>query len=338
MADKNVPMIQNRKILLPTVYGDTPSFLGGHVLDLQNLPKGYDVIVAGVPWEGTVTWGTFSGCELAPRSIRHASARYGGYLPEYGIDLFDYLKLGDVGDISVDPNNPGKTMSRVFDMAKAIYKVGSIPFTLGGDHSFTPDIVNALGDRTPGKVGLIHFDAHFDNLKNFGPDEFPRCGPIYRISRLAKVRNQSVVHIGIRGPRNSKAQHEFAKKMGATIFDMNQIRALGIRQVMEDAIKIAKHGTDSVYVTICSDCVDIAYNAGGPIDFNGLHPEELFYSLFKLGEEGLAGLDFVEVYPLSDPRSVSSHLAAWALIHALAGMGMRKRNLLKSKLRNKKSN
>ncbi len=327
MPDKNIPMILNRKNLMPTVYGDTPSFLGVRVLDVEHLPKGFDVIVSGVPWEGAVTWGSYSGCELAPRSIRHAAARYGGYLPEYDVDLFDTIKMGDIGDISVNPNNSRDTMAKVFEMADAIYRAGSIPFTLGGDHSFTPEIVRALGRHASGKIGIIHFDAHFDNLKSFGPDDFPRCGPIYRLAELDKVRNKSLVHIGIRGPRNSRAQYEFARKMGATVFDINQIRQNGIEKIIDEAISISKRGTERIYVTICSDCVDVAYNAGGPIDFNGLYPQELFYALFRLGEEGISGLDYVEVYPLSDPRSVSSHLAAWALIHVLAGMGARKERL-----------
>ena len=330
MRDKRIPMIENRKPSLPTVYGDTPSFLGTSVLDLDRLPRGYDVIFAGVPWEGTVTWGSFSSCELAPRTVRHASARYGGFLPEYQLDIFDHLRMGDVGDISVVPTRSQKTMDNVFKMAQAIYQAGSIPFTIGGDHSFSPEIVRALGERGKGRVGIVHFDAHLDNSESFGPDRYPRCGPIYRMSKLDSVRTQSVVHIGIRGPRNSKAQYEYAKTMGSTIYNNLQIRELGIERVIDEAVAIAKRDTERFYVTICSDCVDIASNAGGPIDFDGLQPWELFSSLFRLGQEGLSGLDFVEIYPLSDPRSISSHLAAWAMIHALAG-------LAKNKLLSKKS-
>jgi guanidinopropionase len=323
-------MIKNRKSLLPNIYGDTPSFLGVPVVSLHNLPKGYDVIVAGVPWEGAVTWGSFSSCELAPRTIRHAAARYGGFLPEYDIDLFDHMKIADAGDISVCPNSPGDTMTRVFEMANDIYGAGSIPFSLGGDHSFTPAILRALGEHTQGKVGIIHFDAHFDNLESFGNDRFPRCGPIYGLSQIDKVKKTSIVQIGIRGPRNSRAQYDYAKKMGATVFDMRQIREKGLQKVIDEAICIAKQGTERFYLTICSDCVDVAYNAGGPIDFNGLRPDELFQALFRLGEEGPSGLDYVEVYPLSDPRSISSHLAAWAIVHALAGMAAGKKRRSKA--------
>jgi agmatinase len=84
-------MVPNRKASLPKVFGDTPSFLGAPILNQASIERGYDIVVAGIPWEGTVTWGSYSGCELAPRTIRHAAARYGGFLPEYEMDLFDHL-------------------------------------------------------------------------------------------------------------------------------------------------------------------------------------------------------------------------------------------------------
>jgi agmatinase len=95
---------------------------------------------------------------------------------------------------------------------------------------------------------------------------------------------------------------------------------------MEEAIGIARKGPRCIYVTICSDCIDAGFNPGGPADFNGLFPGDLFSALYKLGESGSAGLDFVEIYPLQDPNNFSSHLAAWAIIHALAGTAARKKN------------
>lgn len=303
MSKKDIPMIPHRKYSMPIVYGDTPSFLGCPVLNSNSIKEGFDVIFAGVPWEGTVTWGSFSGCELAPRSIRHAAARYGGFLPEYEIDLFDYLTIADLGDITVNPNDPEETMERVFDKAKEIYGCNSIPFTLGGDHSISPEIVRALAENVDGKIGVIHLDAHLDNSKGFGNDEFPRCGPLYRIAQIDKVRKKSIVHIGIRGPRNSPSQLEYAKQIGATVFTIRQIRNFGIERIIDEALSIGQEYTNCIYVTICSDVIDAAFNPGGPADFNGLFPHELFHLLYKLGEMGIAGLDYVEVYPIQDPQS-----------------------------------
>lgn len=329
MNSKDIPMVPNRKASLPRVYGDTPSFLGVPVLDRKNLQPGCDVIVAGVPWEGTVTWGSFSSCELAPRSIRHASARYGGFLPEYEIDLFDHLKLGDMGDVSVNPNDPTETMENVHRAMLGIYQSDSIPFVLGGDHSFTPEIIRALGHADDGDIGVIHFDAHLDNAKSFGADLFARCGPLHRISQLPRVRKQSIVHVGIRGPRNSPSQYEYAQSMGARVFTTKEIKERGMAAVTEEAIATAHKNTKYVFVTICSDCIDAGYNPGGPADFNGLLPNELLPALQRIGQSGINGLDYVEVYPGQDPQGYSSHLAAWAMIYALSGMAMRKRDQVK---------
>lgn len=322
---KDIPMVCGRKAAMPVIYGDTPSFLGVDVLRSDAIPKGFDVIFAGVPWEGTITWGGFTGCEFAPRTIRHAAARYGGFLPEYEIDLFDYLKVGDIGDVTINPNDPKVTMDSVFHVMKKIYEKRSIPFVLGGDHSFTPEIIRALGENIEDSVGIIHFDAHFDNSKSFGADEYPRCGPIHRIAQIEKVRKKSIVHVGIRGPRNSPSQMAYAKQMGATIYTIRDIRKRGIDEIIEEAIQIASEGTKHIFVTVCSDCVDAGFNPGGPADFNGLFPYELFSSLFRLGESGIAGLDYVEIYPNQDPHSFSSHLASWGIIHVLAGLASRKR-------------
>lgn len=319
-------MLPNRKAALSRIFGDTPSFLGVPVLDLKSAGTGHDVIIAGVPWEGTVTWGTFSGCELAPRAIRHAAARYGGFLPEYEINLFDYLKLADIGDIAINPTDPAATMKNVYETMDAIYKNRSIPVVLGGDHSFTPEIVRALNNNSDGDIGIIHFDAHFDNAPSYGSDEYPRCGPIHRIAQIAKVRKKSIVHVGIRGPRNSPAQQDYAKSMGARIFTIREIRKRGINAVIDDAINIAREKTKHIVVTICSDCTDAGFNPGGPADFNGLFPHELLPSLFTIGEAGIAGLDYVEVYPTQDRHGFSSHLASWAIIYLLAGMASRRKS------------
>jgi guanidinopropionase len=327
MNYNEIPMIPHRKLSMPVVYGDTPSFLGCPVVNPSPNEGEFDVLFIGVPWEGTITWGSYTGCELAPRTIRHAAARYGGFLPEYNLNLFDHLRIGDLGDIHVFSNSPEETMNNVFNVANKIYKSHSIPFALGGDHSFSPEIVRALAENGEGEIGVVHFDSHFDNAKSFGEDRFPRCGPLHRIAQIEKVRKKSIVHIGIRGPRNSPAQLEYAKEIGASVFTIREIRNLGIEAVMEKAIDIAQKNTKHIYVTICSDIIDAAFNPGGPADFNGLFPYELFSALYKLGGSGLSGLDYVEVYPIQDPNAFSSHLAAWALVHALAGVASKKSGL-----------
>ncbi len=326
MNAKDIPMVPGRKASLPIVYGDTPSFLGCPVVAQDRMEGVGDFTFAGVPWEGTVTWGSFTGCELAPRAIRHASARYGGYLPEYDIDLFDHLSIVDAGDVVVNTNDPTLTMQSVHALALKVYKNNSLPVFVGGDHSFSPEVVRALSQTSGGKIGILHFDSHMDNAKEFGPDPFPRCGPLHRIAQIENVKTDSIVHFGIRGPRNSPSQVEYARELGSRIITTREIRQRGFESLLEEAIGIVTDNTDHVYVTICSDCIDAGFNPGGPADFNGLFPHELFSALYALGETGISGIDFAEIYPTQDPSSFSSHLACWAIISALVGAASRKRD------------
>jgi Arginase/agmatinase/formimionoglutamate hydrolase, arginase family len=318
-------MVPGRKQSMPCVYGDTPTFLGVPRITDSKEMTGNDVIFLGVPWEGTITWGSYSGCELSPKTIRHAAARYGGYLPEIDLDFFDYLRVADAGDVTVIPGNEIATMQSVENKTAEIVSAGAIPFLIGGDHSFTPAAIKALGRSIKGKIGVIHFDSHFDNAESFGNDVYPRCSPLHHIANIPNVKKTSIVQIGIRGPRNSKRQMEYARELGVKVLTIQAIRHRGFDAVLDETIAAARDGTKAIYVTICSDIIDAAFNPGGPCDFDGLTPHELFYALRRIGEGGMSGLDFVEIYPLQDPNGFSSHLAAWTFIHALAGIALGKR-------------
>ena len=318
-------MVPGRKQSMPCVYGDTPTFLGVPYVSDPKQFKGNDVIVIGVPWEGTITWGSYSGCELSPKTVRHAAARYGGYLPELDIDFFDYLRVADSGDVAVTPGNEQATMKSIQEKTSAILSAGAVPFLIGGDHSFSPAAVKALGGFAKGPVGVIHFDSHFDNAERFGNDVFPRCSPLHHIANIPKVKKSSIVQIGIRGPRNSKRQMQYARELGVKVMTIEDVRREGMEKTIDEAISRACDGTKEFYVTVCSDIIEVAFNPGGPADFDGLTPHELFYALRRLGNQGMRGLDFVEVYPLQDKNNVSSHLVAWSFINALAGMALKKK-------------
>jgi agmatinase len=113
--------------------------------------------------------------------------------------------------------------------------------------------------------------------------------------------------------------------MGARIITIKEIRDKGIDAIIDDAITIAHTKTKKVFVTICSDCIDAGFNPGGPADFNGLFPHELLSSLYKIGQSGVSGMDYVEIYPTQDPNGFSSHLAAWGIIYLLVGIASRKK-------------
>ncbi|KZS47036.1 agmatinase [Paenibacillus glucanolyticus] len=305
------------------IYGNTPCYLGAKNMVTNPDVDDIDVIVYGIPWEGAVTWGDLTSCELGPKMIRLSSARYSGYLPELNhLNVLDYIKLGDMGDVDVVPSNVKQTMDRISSFANKVWGLNKFPVALGGDHSITYPILKALTENIKGSVGVIHIDAHYDNNQDYNGDLYGRSSPFARIYELDGVDNKSIVHFGIHGPRNKAENGRLAHKVGATTVTINDIRLRvnELPKLVKEVYDIAKSQNDYVYLSICSDILDHAFNPGGPVDCNGLTPHELLTVVYEICKLGVVGMDFVEVYPNQDNTNYSSHLVTSVLLYAFAGL------------------
>ncbi|MDP6619983.1 MAG: hypothetical protein QGG90_11180, partial [Nitrospinota bacterium] len=83
---------------LPCVYADVPTFLAVPLArspaDLQRA----DAAVVGAPYQGVPGPGrVYRDSRMTPLRLRQDSIKYGGYLPELGIDVFEHLRLVDYG-------------------------------------------------------------------------------------------------------------------------------------------------------------------------------------------------------------------------------------------------
>jgi agmatinase len=305
------------------IYGNTPCYLGGKKVSLKDTSfQDRDVLVYGVPWEGAVTWGDYTGCELGPKVIRLNSARYSGYLPELNhMDVLSHYEIGDLGDIDIVPADTLETMNRIESFAADVWKTGKFPVAFGGDHGITYPIVKALSEEVEGKVGIVHLDAHYDNHPDYDGDLYARSTPFHRIYESESVRNESIVHMGIHGPRNKPETGKYAAEVGATTISVREIRKAGtdLTELARKAYDIASEGTEAVYLSICSDVLDFAFNPGGPVDGNGVTSYELLELVHEFAKLGIRGMDYVEVYPQQDTNDNSSHFVTYAVLYALAG-------------------
>src|SRR5690625_5684340 len=110
-------------LMKSNLYGNTPCFLKADNSSKSKNVSKYDAVVYGVPWEGSVTWGDYTGCELGPKVIRLCSARYSGYLPELDhINIFDHIKMTDIGDIDVVPADVDETIYRIERFVSSLWK------------------------------------------------------------------------------------------------------------------------------------------------------------------------------------------------------------------------
>lgn len=320
------PTIYDPNFLPNNIYSGVPSWLNLPVLENTDELKGMDAVVSGVPWEGGCTIGGFSSCTEGPKAIRSVSIRYTGFLPDFGIDSFDYLKVGDFGDVACRDGDYDLTFASIRERISQIVDAGAFPITFGGDHGISYPIISEIAKRHPKRVGVLHFDAHLDNYSHFGDDLLSRCSPFYRVYNDPNIDPGKIVHIGIRGPRNHKEEYGNAQKFGAQVIPAREIKETGWKASIDKAIKTAFTDTDLVYITVCADALDAACMPQGPQDMCGLSSYELCMMLHEAGLAGAKGFDFVEIYPDNLSYQTASHDACWAALYYLNGVAENKKN------------
>lgn len=151
------------------IYAGIPTYMGGEFIREKEISD-YDVVFLGVPCDYGASYRL--GAKYAPRQLREYSfwdRIYGEEL--YDLDHNEYLKtnklkIADLGDVYVNPTNPGNNQEAI---TKKVYSIAkkSFPLVCGGDHSITygsfRGFFKAMKERYPDyEVGLIHFDAHMD--------------------------------------------------------------------------------------------------------------------------------------------------------------------------------
>ena len=320
------PTIYDPNFLPTNIYSGVPTFLNLPVLENKQDLAQMDVAVMGVPWEGGCTIGGYSSCTDGPKSIRSASIRYTGYLPDFDLDCFSQLKAGDYGDTPVQNGNYEFTFGEIRKKVGEIYDAGAVPIILGGDHGIAYPTISELAKRHPGKVGVLHFDAHLDNYSNFGDDPYSRCSPFYQLYNDPNMDPTKIVHIGIRGPRNHQEEFNNAKKYGANVILCREIKKNGWEASIKKAIELASKDTEVVYVTICADSLDAAFMPQGPQDMGGLTSFELLMMVHEAGLAGARALDFVEIYPDAYSLQPASHVGCWLALYFLNGVAERRKN------------
>ncbi len=325
---KNKPVCYVPSQEKPEIFSGVPSFLGLPPIYKKEELKGFDFAIMGAPFENICTYGGFTGVENGTKTIRKASVRYGGYLPEFEFDIFDTFSGCDYGDCAVRNGDAPFTFESAGKYMQDILDSGAIPIVFGGDHSLSYPLIETFAKPYDGNIGIIHFDAHMDNMDSFGDEKFARCSPFHRLYDMKGFDPKNLVSVGIRGPRNNYVALEEARKYGASVITSFEVKQKGVMESIEKAIAIAKNGTKAIYVTVCSDALDVAFNPGGPADMCGLTSYELGMMLHQCGLAGAKGFDYMEVYPPDDLHDISSHCACWMSIYMMSGMAQ---SMLKDK-------
>src|SRR5678815_4622820 len=208
-----------------------------------------------------------------------------------------------------------------------------LPVVLGGDHSIAIGSFAGIASfyrKQQETIGLIWFDAHAD-MNN--PDTTP-SGNIHGMPLAAllgfgtseltnvagfspKLDPQFCAHVGARDI--DPGERELIRKLGMRFFTMREIDERGMKDVMDEAIKIASRGTAGYAVTFDVDVLDPGDAPGsGTLVRGGLTYREAHLAMEKIAEAGgMRSLEIVEINTALDVNNKTAELGVELILSAL---------------------
>lgn len=276
--------------------------------------------IVGIPIrEGSITPGR---CDLAPRAFREALAKYSTYDLQSGHDLRD-LTVRDYGDLNVEACSPGDAAPMVGQKIRECIASSDALVVLGGNNSVTRPAL--LGMReSPSRCGLLTLDAHLD-LRDL--DGGLTNGNPIRALLQDGLPGPQIVQIGIQPFVNSMVYARIAQDAGITVIPVDQVRARGIKTVVEEALCKLSATSESIYVDLDLDVLDRAFAPATPGSRpGGLSPWELETAARVCGLHGkVRVVDLVEVDPTQDVANATVLTGALCLLSFAAGLWDRMR-------------
>ena len=272
-----------------------------------------DIVIVGVPDE-TRSHAKRKGASKGPDGLRLASNYYeffereGKRIPICPMSgTLENKKILDFGNVPRDD-----LYRLVFDIVSA----KKIPLTIGGDHSITTIILQAIYDTFEGeKISLLYFDAHPDfvsSTRNY-------YGSVITDSSGYINFTKSIL-IGTRAAEMEELKN--ASKQKLEIITPIDIIELGINVTVKKII--AKCGSNKVYMSIDLDCMDPGVAPGVSVPSpGGLFPLDLLYMIKKISENlQILGMDIVELSPDYDLNHNTANHAARILMETIASLKM----------------
>ncbi|MBI4640392.1 MAG: arginase family protein [Candidatus Tectomicrobia bacterium] len=327
------------QMLVPRLYGSTPTLFGAPLAETPAELQGADVAFLGIPWRAPTpdsrmggAAANYAGTILTPSDFRTNSIKYGGYLPELDIDVFEKLKFVDYGDVEI-ARDLRQTFANVEQAINEMLDVNCIPFTMGGNSGpSTYSVLKAIAARANGPTAVVNLDAHHDNRRGEWEEDdpkMPRWGSTWarRILTLPGVDPARYYHVGLRGPRNDRDTFERWLELGVkrenigTYRDIKAARRHGFDEWAETFANRAVDGATKVWFALDPDVL----NLGSSPDFGdeplGPTTEEVVEIAYQVGRAAgrkkFSGISF-----MATPNTAQTlhFILIYVVLYALAGV------------------
>ncbi len=278
------------------------------------------------------------GASMGPDALRIAGIARA--LRERGFAVRDIGNLAGPGNPQDAPSEGFRHLAEVVAWNQAVFaathaalEAGELPLLMGGDHCLAIGSISAVARhcRARGKrLKVLWFDAHADantpdttpsgNLHGMpvacllgqGPQALTQLagsGPALHAGEIAQVGVRSV----------DPNEKRFVGEHGIEVFDMRTIDELGMRSVMQAALRDVDRDTH-LHVSFDMDCLDPSVAPGvGTAVRGGPTYRETQLCMEMLADSGALGsADLVELNPALDVRNQTAELAV-DLLESLFG-------------------
>ena len=332
----------------PMIDAQTPTFMGRPYIENKAELQSADVVIIGSPYVSSSTdeWAGVAKEHwlAAPQRVRQQSVRYqSGYIQDFGFNVFEHLNVVDYGDADIPPEaNVGKMDPELILQAQAAVEskvndaidAGALPVVIGQNSPCgSYAIAKCVAEHTPGNVGIVSLDTHWDIFRLCPQTKDPRiAGGFSWLYKTIEFHNnihaRNLVEIGPRGMlENPDVIHELLDR-GALFFSGWDVRRQGIEAVCK-GLDHAYNGTAAVYAHFDMDVIGGAGPAPGDIlgelaEPIGMTDYECIRIAHELGLRGVDGFSFICIPPGS---AVMYRVIVYIIMYLLAGKAIRERNV-----------
>ena len=289
-------------------------------------PEGQQIALVGVP-HSTGNGTTERDQHLGPRALRHVSAIQRRVHGQFRVDPWTAARIADVGDVPFPRANDNEDcIERITEFYRGIDAAGARPVSVGGDHSITGGIVQALGNGKlagGGPVSFLHLDAHtdvFTKVDHFlGAEKSAAHWGAY-LADQGQVDPSRSMQIGLRGHPRSLDWLQPSYDYGYNIVTMREFRQRGLADVAAQTRQVL--GDRPVYITFDLDCLDPSI---APAVSNiepgekGFDIDEAIGILHAARGLNIIGGDVVCMMPTKDsPNNITAMTAAAIMFEMIA--------------------
>ena len=242
------------------------------------------------------------GAKNAPDVIRRNMSNFP--VVQTNFNLFDF------GNVYCENQNLEASQENLAQNVSEVLKREGKSIVIGGGHEVTFAHYSGVKKAFPNKkIGIINFDAHFDNRI---PEEGVGASSGTGFWQIAQEGPIHSIHIGIQKNSNTLKLFDIANEYRMKYILADQLYFENVSNLITQIDQFLAR-VDVLYVTICMDVFNAAIAPGvSALAYNGIFADPTFLFLYRhlLKSNKMVALDVAEVNPEYDQQERTARLAA----------------------------